>query len=367
MKNLQNHIRNYKITENKLNKLFSEFFVGDQYLDQPSPAFSPLLNDIVPNIGSLAKDLHEELYKELSPQFPNLPEFKEGEKFDYQALAFLDQALGLSNKQVKITSDLVVLSDDKRLITPLKGAHESKDKHPLWIKAYQSFKHDLANTQNLDPASTPTPDGKAVILPTLQALIEAAGANFLLLTVAKSLPLNREVPYRQFDFKFGSDIFTATYSRPLFNNFFGPMSKDCLQFGPNWEKQLFVVKDPERYIVSLRAKAEENGQQFKKAILSNPDFASFFNNLTEDRKRVPIELILHWYEQETKDPVQKEWSQRVKDLSFSVQVNYFTAWANNHSDQLRRLGFDPLVTLNYKDADHLYNYEKLSQDNPDSK
>lgn len=363
MQNLQNHIRNYKLTENKLNELFSNFLVSDQYLDQPTPNYSLILNEIVPYIESLAKDLHQEL----SPQFPNLPQFKAGEHFDYVALAFLDEALGLSQKQVKITSDLVVLSDDKRLITPLKGAHE-KDKflHPLWSVAYQSYKHDQANTQNVDPASTPKPDGKTDILPTLRAVIEAAGAEFLLLTVAKSLPLTREVPYVQCDFKFGSNIFTATYTRPLFNNFFGPMSKDCLQFGPNWEKQLFVVKDPERYIASLRAKTEENGQQFKKAILSNPAFASFFNNLSDDRKRNPIELILHWYGQETKDPAQKEWSQRVKDLSFSVNINYFVAWANNHNDQLRRLGFDPVVALNYKDADHLYNYEKLSQDTPDS-
>ena len=363
MQNLQNHIRNYKLTENKLNELFSNFLVSDQYLDQPTPNYSLILNEIVPYIESLAKDLHQEL----SPQFPNLPQFKAGEHFDYVALTFLDEALGLSQKQVKITSDLVVISDDKRLITPLKGAHEQdKSLHPRWSKAYQSYKHDQANTQNVDLDSTPTPDGQEDILPTAQAVIEAAGAAFLLLTVAKSLPLTREVPYSQCDFKFDSQIFTATYTRPLFNNFFGTMSKDCLQFGPNWEQQLFVVKDPERYIASLRAKTKENNQQFKKAILSNSDFVSFFNNLSDARKRNPIELILHWYGQETKDPAKKEWSQRVKDLSFSVHINYYIAWANNHSDQLRRLGFDPVVTLNYKDADHLYDYEKLSQDTPDS-
>ena len=37
MKNLQTHTRNYKLVENKLNKLFSVFFVSDQSLDQPSP------------------------------------------------------------------------------------------------------------------------------------------------------------------------------------------------------------------------------------------------------------------------------------------------------------------------------------------
>ena len=364
MKNLQNHTRNYKLVENKLNKLFSVFFVSDLTLDQPSPSNSLQLHEIFPCIENLAKALH----KELSPQFPDLQQFKDGEPFDVAALAFLDKALGLSNKQIQITSDLVVLSDDKRLITPLKGAHE-KDKslRPLWSLACQSNKKDLANTQNLGSASTPTPNGQADPLHTAQALIEAAGATFLLLSVAKSLPLTREVPYNQCDFTFGSDIFTATYTRPLFNNFFGTMSKNCLQFGQNWEQQLFVVKDPDRYIASLRAKAKENNQKFKNAISSNSDFTSFLHNLTEDRKRVPIELLLHWYGQETKEPAQKQWSRRVRDLSFSVQTNYFTAWAANHSDQLKHLGFDAVVALNYKDADHLYDYEKLSQDTPDSK
>ncbi len=322
-----------------------------------------LLINIVQCIESIAKDLHEEL----SPQFPNLPQFKAGESFDYKALAFLDKALGLSQKQVKITSKrLPFLSDEKRLITPLLGAHESNDKHPHWSKAYQSNKHDLANSQNAD-LSASSLGGKASIPSTIQAEIEAAGAAFLLLTVAKSLPLNKETPYDQCDFTFGSDIFTATYTRPLFSRFLGPMSKDCLQFFPNWEQKLFVVKDPDRYIAHLRAKIKENNQQIKDAILSNIGFLSFFNNLSDDIKRTPIEMILQLYAQETKDPVQKEWVQRVQDLSFSIHTSYYIGWANNYSDHLRLSGFAPVVALNYQDADHLYDYKKLSQDNPDSK
>ena len=145
------------------------------------------------------------------------------------------------------------------------------------------------------------------------------------------------------------------------------MSKDCLQFFPNWEQKLFVVKDPDRYIAHLRAKIKENNQQIKDAILSNIGFLSFFNNLSDDIKRTPIEMILQLYAQETKDPVQKEWVQRVQDLSFSIRTSYYIGWANNYSDHLRLSGFAPVVTLNYKDADHLYNYEKLSQDTTDSK
>ena len=361
MQNLQNHIRNYELVERKCNELFEFLLVDDQKLSITTSG--NLLVHIVQCIESLAKDLH----KELAPLFPKLPKFHAGEQFDYDALGFLDQALGLSKKQIKITSKLMPsLSEEKRLITPLLGAHESNDKHPHWSKAYQSNKHDLANSQNAD-LSASSLGGKASIPSTIQAEIEAAGAAFLLLTVAKSLPLNKETPYDQCDFTFGSDIFTATYTRPLFSRFLGPMSKDCLQFFPNWEQKLFVVKDPDRYIAHLRAKIKENNQQIKDAILSNIGFLSFFNNLSDDIKRTPIEMILQLYAQETKDPVQKEWVQRVQDLSFSIHTSYYIGWANNYSDHLRLSGFAPVVTLNYQDADHLYDYEKLSQDNPDSK
>ena len=364
MKNLQNHIRNYKLTENKLNELFSSFFVSDQYLDQPNPSFLPLLHEVVPCIESLAKDLHQEL----SPLFPDLPQFKAGEPFDYKALAFLDRALGLSQKQVKITSELVVLSDDKRLITPLKGAHEQdKSLHPLWSKACQSYKHDQANTQNVDLGPTPTPDGKADILPTAQAVIEATGAAFLLLTVAKSLPLTREVPYIQCDFKFGSNIFTATYTRPIFNCFAGPMSKDCLQFGPNWEQKLFVVKDPERYIAHLRAKSKANEAQLLQEINKDSELVAFLNKALKERPKTPIELLIFEYGQQTGDQAKKKWCQRISNLSLSTNVEYFTAWVNGTPESLKRAGFAPVVALNYHDADHLYDYEKLSQDSPDSK
>ena len=345
MENLQNHIRNYKLVERKCEDLFEFLLVDDQKLSLTTSG--NLLVQIVQCIESLAKDLH----KELAPQFRNLPKFHAGERFDYDALGFLDQALGLSKKQIKITSKLMpYLSEERRLITPLLGAHESTDKHPLWSKAYQSNKHDFANSQNAD-LSASSLGGKASIPSTIQAEIEAAGAAFILLTVAKNLPLNKEKPYDQCDFTFDSNIFTATYTRPLFSRFLGPMSKDCLQFFPNWEQKLFVVKDPDRYIAHLRAKIEENNQQIKDAILSNSDFVSFFNNLTEDLKRNPIEPILMLYEQETKDPVQKEWIHRIQDLSFSIRTSYYIGWANNYSDHLRLSGFAPVVTLSQDTTD----------------
>ena len=360
MKNLQNHIRNYELIEDSCNALFSSVLISDKQLKTPTTGF--LLINIVQCIESIAKDLH----KELAPLFPKLPKFHAGEQFDYDALGFLDQALGLSKKQIKITSKLMPsLSEEKRLITPLLGAHESLDKHPAWSKAYQSNKHDLANSQNAD-LSASSLGGKASIPSTIQAEIEAAGAAFLLLTVAKSLPLNKETPYDQCDFTFGSDIFTATYTRPLFNCFAGPMSKDCLQFGPNWEQQLFVVKDPEPYIAHLRAKSKANEAQLLQEINKDRELVAFLHKAEEERPKTSTPLLIFEYGQQTGDQAKKKWCQRINNLSFSTNIEYFTAWANGEYESLRLFGFAPVVALNYQDADHLYDYEKLSQDNPDS-
>ena len=361
MQNLQNHIRNYELVERKCNDLFEFLLVDDQKLSITTSG--NLLVHIVQCIESLAKDLH----KELAPQFPKLPKFHAGEQFDYDALGFLDQALGLSKKQIKITSKLMpYLSEEKRLITPLLGAHESNDKHPHWSKAYQSNKHDLANSQNAAPSAASL-GGKASIPSTIQAEIEAAGAAFILLTVAKNLPLNKEMPYDQCNFTFESNIFTATYTRPLFNSFSAPMSKYCLQFAPNWEQALFVVKDPEPYIAHLHAKSKADADQFLQAIQNNSELVAFLLKALKDSPNTPIELLIFEYSQKTNDPAKKKWCQRVISSSSSTNAEYFTAWANGTPESLKRAGFAPVVTLNYQDADHLYNYEKLSQDTPDSK
>ena len=145
------------------------------------------------------------------------------------------------------------------------------------------------------------------------------------------------------------------------------MSKDCLQFGPNWEKQLFVVKDPEPYIAHLRAKSKANEAQLLQEINKDSELVAFLHKAEEERPKTPTQLLIFEYGQQTGDQAKKKWCQRINNLSFSTNIEYFTAWANGTPESLKRAGFAPVVTLNYQDADHLYDYEKLSQDNPDSK
>lgn len=348
MKNLPNHIRNYELVERKCEDLFEFLLISDQQLKTQTTGL--LLLDIVPCIESLAKDLHQEL----SPQFPDLPQFKDGEPFDYAALAFLDRALGLSKKQVKITSKLIPsLSEERRLITPLFGAHESKDKHPLWSKAYQSNKHDLANSQNADLSDSSLGGS---IPSTIQAEIEAAGAFFLLLCVAKSLPLNKQVSYGNFDLKFGSNIFQATYVRPFFTNFTRTLDNSSLQMSDKWQESLFLVKEPEGYIITLRKKSITILSQIKQELCENLDFLAFYANLPEDQKNNTIEYILFKYSEATGNSTQDSLS-----LLFQTHNEYLSNWINQDIALMRLNRTEPVVVLNtYKDNDPIYDYDKIN-------
>lgn len=348
MDNLPIHRRNFKILEKQCLDLCSIVVIDDKSLDQPNATYSALIYGIVPLIESLAKDLH----KELSPQFPDFLQFKPNENFDYKALAFLDKALGLSQKQVTVTSDLVAISDANRVLTPLLGAHEKNPaKHPLWSRAYQDYKHDQANTQNQCSAN----------IPTARSLLEAIGAAFLLLAVARSLPIDIPKPFIKFDFTFGSELFAATYNRVFFTRFISPLGTDCLQLASDWTKHLFVVKDPEQYIKNLKAAEEqENRRLLTKALDENPTFKDFYNSLST--QSTDFAKIVQLYGEKSIDPAQKEWSHKQILLKFPHYTRYISAWANGEHYLLSRFGFDPLVALNYKKAEELYDYAKLNQD-----
>ena len=134
--------REMLVMEEKLHQICVGNYITDNYLDFPNPAYCNFLLSTVPVIENLAKDLHQEL----ATQFPNLAAFKEKEKFDYDSLKFLDNALNLAPKQIQIASNLVVLSSANRTLYPLLNAY-SKDQgeRPNWILSYQSFKHEYSS------------------------------------------------------------------------------------------------------------------------------------------------------------------------------------------------------------------------------
>ena len=467
--------RNYMLLEKQCIDLFSIVVIDDQCLDLPNATYSALIYGIAPTIESLAKALHKELAQTdlaKSRVDPELQEFNAKEHFDYRALAFLDQALDLSQKQVKLTSKVVALSEESgnRILTPLLNAHKSEHaaeaaeaeaaaiaaakaaekakakaeeaaakaeasaeaatkaadaaeattkaeakaeaatkakeaksaanaaanaatkaakaatkaaeaaeaatkaeganqpcQRPLWIKAYQDYKHDQANARQ-----------NSANCPTARALLEAIGAAFLLLTVAKSLPLKDGPKFSKFDFTFGSELFEATYTRPTFTNFKGHLSPENLQLDPCWRKALFVVKDTDIYIItSSLVETSDSSANLEKDFFSNQAFLDYYNEHQEEIKEmftptpsdpylleILIISVLSSYTENTQDQAQKAWSDNMINRIIAPRLHSFILLAKAYNIELSCSIFDPFVAFNhYKKASEIYAYDKLSQDN----
>lgn len=352
--------REMLVMEEKLHQICVGNYITDNYWDIPNPVYCNFLLSTVPVIENLAKDLHQEL----AAQFPHLSAYKEKEKFDYDSLKFLDKALNLAPKQIKIASKLVVLSDENKTLYPLLNAYsKEQDKRPNWILAYQGFKHEYssiyqASTQAIDKDNINVPYTIYPRIPSARTVLEAAGAFFLLFCVAKSLPLAEPVPYGDFDPKFGSKIFKATFTRPLFSTFAGTLNNSSLQKTTNWHESLFIVKDPDDYIIALHNKFTTSFNQTKQEFLENPDFLAFYAKLPDDQKNNPFGYLAYKYGEATGDT---KWYNRINSLGLQLYNAYLSNWVNQDITFMRANKSEPVVVLNtYKENDPIYDYYKIN-------
>ena len=353
--------REMLVMEEKLHQICVDNYITDNYLDFPNPAYCNFLLSTVPVIENLAKDLHQEL----ATQFPDLAAFKEKEKFDYDSLKFLDNALNLAPKQIQIASNLVVLSSANRTFYPLLNAY-SKDQgeRPNWILSYQSFKHEYssvyqATTQSMsENNSFNVPDIIYSRIPAARTVLEAASAYFLLFCVAKSLPLEKPMQYGDFDPKFGSKIFTATFTRPLFSSFTLTLDNSNLQKITKWQESLFIVKDPDDYIIALHNKFTTGFNQIKQELLETPDFLAFCAKLPDTQKSNHFEYLAYKYGEATGDT---KWYSRITSLSSKLYNEYLSNWMNQDITFMRANKSEPVVVLNtYKENDPIYDYYKIN-------
>lgn len=331
--------REMLVMEEKLHKICNDNRITDIYLDFPNPAYCDFLLSTVPVIENLAKDLHQEL----AAQFHHLKDYKDDERFDYDTLPFLDKALNLAPKQIQIASNLVVLSPENRALYPLFIYSKNQNKIPNWITKYQII-NTYAITYNI---------------PSARTILEAASAFFLLFCVAKSLPLEEHVPYGNFDPKFGSKIFKATFTRPLFSSFVFTLDNYHLQKTTKWQESLFIVKDSDDYIIALHNKFTTGFNQIKQELLENPDFLAFCAKLPNKQKRSsPFEYLAYKYSEATG---YTKWYSRITSLSSQLYSAYISNWISQDITFMRANKSEPVVVLNtYKENDPIYDYYKIN-------
>lgn len=358
--NLPFYQREMRIMDEQLHKICVDNCITDVSLEFPNLAYGKFLLSTVPFIEDLAKDLHQEL----AAQFPHLAAYKEKEKFDYDSLKFLDNALNLTSKQIQIETDLVILSTKNKTLYPLLNAY-NKDQleRPNWMVAYQNSKHKYSSVlpstiQSVANTSDKNDTALSIYtkrIPTAKTVLEAAGAYFLLFSVAKSLPLNKHVFYGDFDPKFGSTIFKTTFTRPIFTSFTDNLDNSTLKKDDDWQKSLFIVKDTDDYIITLR---NQYDTMLNKAMQENPDFLAFYSKLPDNQKNNSFGYIIHKYGEATGNA---EWYNSINSINIQIYNEYISNWKNQNIAFMRANKTEPVVVLNtYKDDEPIYDFAKIN-------
>lgn len=136
------YAREYRLCEDEFVAFTKTVLISDKNFNLPIPSSPDLLVNICSTLEGMVKELHCQL-EDLYLQY-EFPPFYEDERFDSEALRFLDIVLGLTYKSINVSSELVLLNDKNREITPLKNASNflsGKKQRPSWCYAYQACKH----------------------------------------------------------------------------------------------------------------------------------------------------------------------------------------------------------------------------------
>ena len=332
IKKLPYYINEYLQIEKIIVMLFLDSQINDNILDMPISRITSKIN-IVTSIHTNICNLAEELYFNLDVN---------KHTNHYSCWSYLEQSFSLSYKQIKLSSNIFLLSDDNRLFVPFRalGLFDNKD-------FYKNYSVKMLHNPNDI---------------TIRVLIELLGSFFILLVYAQYLPLslaNQPIPYKYFNTKLISEIFEVSYVRPLFKRFLGILSNSSLQNITDINKYLFIVKDPEKYIIHLRKKSQQHISQFEHEAYHNERFIEFISSLSKDEYNLyPLIILLDKYALKTND---YEWSGRMQDLLTEDITSYLITWSTQNISILERLGFAPEVYLNtFPENMPLYNYKKIN-------
>lgn len=178
------YIDNYHRYEKNFSDITNHIYIDDNQRN----VYSLELADLIVNVFSSIEGLSKDIYKFFSNEETGVPLFINAEnkrknefleknpntsdkmpepKFDDDALRYLNYFWDLTSKKIKISSDLIYLSEESSSITPLADICYGKRE---LNEAYQSIKHDrIANMHNA----------------TVNNAIKSLGALYILCVYAK--------------------------------------------------------------------------------------------------------------------------------------------------------------------------------------
>ena len=135
----------YENLEAEVLRLADAIFFDDKQLKVYSVTIGNLIVRCAIEIESLAK----ELYCVLGGAPMIWVEEKQSERFPYfdtDCLDLLVRNWKIDKKKIQIVNSKMNFSQEKSVLTPLHKSNRAQDKGSLWKRAYQSFKHNRAQS-----------------------------------------------------------------------------------------------------------------------------------------------------------------------------------------------------------------------------
>lgn len=229
----------FKALEREVLILADMIFIDEKQLCVYSMKIADLLVRTAIEIESISKELY----------FQNGGS-KENENnlyFDTDCLNYLDQLWKTSAKTVLVYSPYFYLSQENRMLHPLRNAH--KRGKGDWKKAYQAIKHNRA--ENLSKG-------------TIFNLLKALAALFVLNIYLQNqvIDLGKDSCGRQLNPCFGSDIFSVKV-----HSFPGIDASGRYKKSEEYDQCLYLIQASEGPKEKLRQVQEKINQQIIKQVL----------------------------------------------------------------------------------------------------
>lgn len=185
----------YKRIENALVDLMGRVSFSDDQINVYSLLNAELLIRCAVEIEALSKKLYQRLGGAMSPvdENGNVRDLY----FDTDCLAMLEKRWSLGSKQIQLVSPECYFEDESNIfITPLRKANKRGSSGSKWKQAYQSLKHNRA--ESIKDAS-------------IKNLIHALGALYILNLYYRdeTIQVPRSHSAREFDGGMGSSIFSV--------------------------------------------------------------------------------------------------------------------------------------------------------------
>lgn len=287
---------------------------GYDYFEKPYPRMANLVLSLCSDIESLVKDFVPYISGLMSPVDIAAITYGLSSSSIYYGLALINNKLHLSERKIKINTDVIPIEYQKSYLTqPLKYAHLTTEQ----LDAYLKEERENGNNQNNDEAYSSRWYKKynkikhdrfqSLKDSTCLLALQILGAFYLLLVYARYLP--NTLPKMPFEapaigtfpleeIKVKSLLFSPTIARFGIKRFSGTLSNAILEDREQFSTSMFLIRESENLFQLMRKASLRDNKHIKKT-LTNNGLIRFLNSLQPELlKEIDLQpsIILNVYD-----------------------------------------------------------------------